>query len=70
MYIFGVVSETISISKSFQASDNLKVQSNGAIIAGFFGFLTSNNSSTLLIPCVISQSKAAIPQPWKVRIVS
>jgi hypothetical protein len=69
--IYGLASGSpiISTSTCLPDSTTLIIPSNGAIIAAFFGFLISNNSSILLIPCVISASTHASVL-WKVRIVS
>ena len=48
----------------------ITVPSNGAIIAGFFGFLTSNNCPILSILCVISHSLVATHHKWNVFIVN
>lgn len=48
----------------------VKLPSNGAMIAGFLGFLISNNCFTLSIPCARSASFPATHHPWKVFSVS
>ena len=70
IYGFGSGSPRISRSTCLPDSIIVTVPSNGAIIAAFLGFLTSNNSSTLLIPCEISESPTHAFSEWNVRIVN